>query len=677
MGSNYKKNTNNGQESSVSENEAADILQRLENEDLFKRPVSARVWICISERETSLRTVIVGFLFLLGVFASVWHMYVSVLGRVETFYLRPIHLFLIMGLGILIYDWSGNRREFDELSWKFGVDVILFLVLAVSALYPAINPGEFQVRYGFGTYQQLDYIMAALLLVVLAEMMRRILGYLFFGFVLLFFVYTIYGQNWPGVLGHAGVSIEEFLTYQYMSTSGLWGTPLGVMARYVVLFIIFGALLDVAKGGLMIQRFGNKITGGSPGGPAKIAIVTSSLMGTISGSALANITTTGSFTIPLMRRIGYNKEDAAGIEAAASSGGQFTPPIMGAVAFILAAIAQVSYLTVITIALVPAVLYYVALFTSAHVAAKYHGLPTIPKEALPSWRSVWELSHMILPIIALVGALVLGYSVIYAALIGILTVVIAAILRPNTRLDLEKTLNALYTAADTAVIATVACAGAGVIVGMVQLSGLGTRLSSAIIGLAGGYTLIALFLVMVITIMMGLGMPTVPAYAITVAIGLPALLELGFNPLASHMFIVYFAVISLITPPVMVGTFAAASIADADAIKAGISSVRFAILAFVVPFIFILNPELLILAVDVNPLMLVYYILTAIAGAIIIGMGTGGYAFSKLNLVSRLVLIICGIGLMGTDMTIDIISIALTVITFTYCWRAQKVESVS
>jgi len=672
MGSNERKKVNSESKFSDGEVAAADVLKRLESEDLFKRPVSSRLWDCVKKREISRLSIAVGFFFMFGLAASLWHIYVSIFGRVQTFYLRPIHLLFIMGLGLFIYNWSGNRREFNKLTWKLGVDILLFIVLAAATLYPAMGPGEFQIRHGFGTYQQLDYVMAALILVILAEMMRRTLGYIFLIFVLLFFAYTMFGQGLPGVLGHAGVGLEEFLTYQYMSTSGLWGTPIGVMARYVVLFIIFGALLDVTKGGLMIQRFGNKITGGSPGGPAKIAIVTSSLMGTISGSALANITTTGSFTIPLMKRTGYNKEDAAGIEAAASSGGQFAPPIMGAVAFIMAAIAGVSYLTVITVALVPAILYYVSLFTSAHVSAKYHNLASVPESALPSWGDVWELAHMVIPIIALIGALVLGYSVIYAALFGIITIILAAVLRSSTRPTLEGTLNGLYTAADTAVIATVACAGAGVIVGMVQLSGLGTRLSSAIIGMSAGYTFFALFFVMVVTILMGLGMPTVPAYAITVAIGLPALLELGLNPLASHMFIIYFAVISLITPPVMVGTFAAASLADADPIKAGFSSVRFALIAFVVPYMFILNPELLIVAVDVNPFTLIYYILTAIAGAVIIGMGSGGYALSRLNSISRLVLIVAGIGLLDTQILTDFVAVIGIFASIKYSLRSKS-----
>jgi len=633
---------------------ASEVIQRLENDDLFNKPVASRFWESVDDFELSPRSIVVFATFLFGVVGAAWHIYAAWQGQVQTFFIRPIHVLFILGLGVLVRDWSGDRRSFDHLTWKFGVDLILFGVLVAATLYPVMDPSAFQTRHGYGLYVQMDYVMAAAILLVITEMMRRILGYIFFGVSLLLFVYTIFGQYIPGMFRHGGATIAEFLTYQYMSPLALWGTPIGVMARYVVLFIIFGAFLDVSKGGMFIQRFGTRVTGGSAGGPAKIAIVTSSLMGTISGSALANITTTGSFTIPLMKRLGYSSEDAAGIEAAASSGGQFTPPIMGAVAFIMASIAQVPYLTIITLALVPAVLYYTSLFTSAHVAAKYHNLPTVPEESLPSWKEVLELSHMVIPIAILIGALVAGYSVIYAALSGIVSIWIVSSLRPSTRMNVKSFINALYNAAETSIVATVACAGAGIIVGMVQLSGLGVRMSSAIIGLSSGNVLVGLFLVMIVTVLMGLGMPTVPAYAITVAIGLPALLELGMNNLASHMFIVYFAVISLITPPVMVGTFAAASIADADSMKAGLSSVKFALLAFVIPYVFILNPDLLIVAVEVPIVELVYYILTAMAGAIFIGMGTGGFALSKLHPVSRVVIIVGGIGLLTPGIMVDL-----------------------
>jgi TRAP transporter 4TM/12TM fusion protein len=647
----------------TTQEELVESVKQLEEEDIFKRPPARETWRFLDgERELSPSMVLVFLVFLGGVAASVWHIYTAAAGYAQFFVTRPIHVLLIVGLGLFLYDWNGETRSFESLSWRLGVDVLLYAGLAAATIYPTLEPTAFAQRYQFASYTTIDLLLGVVITAIIIEMVRRVLGYAFLVFILVFVAYTLYGTNLPQPFGHAVVGPKEFVAFEYMSIHGIWGVPIGVMAKYVMLFILFGAFLDSTKGGLLIQRFGNKVTGGSAGGPAKVAVVTSSLMGMISGSALANVTTTGSFTIPLMKRLGYQPEDAGGIEASASSGGQLTPPIMGAVAFVMASIAQVSYLTVITLAAVPALLYYVSLFVSAHVTALHDELPSLPEEHIPNWKEVLELAHMAIPMVGLVAVLALGYSVIRAALIGLVLVWVSAMARSVTRMSVRQFLSSMYAGAHTTVIASVACAAAGLVVGMVHLTGLGLRMSSAIASLASGSVLLGLVLVMIITVMLGMGMPTVPAYAITVAIGLPALLDIGMNPLASHMFIVYFAVLSCITPPVMVSSYAAASIAESDTMQTGLSAIKFALLAFVIPYIFITSPQLLLAAVPTEPLTVVFLLATAILGALFVGIGTGGYAFSRLTLPTRAVMVASGIALIYAGLVSDLIGLTLGVL---------------
>ncbi|MFB6202255.1 MAG: TRAP transporter permease [Halorhabdus sp.] len=644
------------------DDEIAEALNQLETESLFEDEIPQQAWNYLEgDRPFSVTVVIIFFVLAMGVIAAAWHLYTGATGLVAFYLTRPIHVFLILGLGLFVYGWDGEKRDFERVSWRLGVDCLLYLALAASTFYPAFS-GDFRARYAYSTFVTTDIVMAAVLTVLILELTRRALGYIFLGFILLFIGYTLGGGNLPGPLSHSPVTLKQFLVFEYMSVHGIWTTPIGVMARYVTLFIIFGAFLDSSKGGLLIQHLGNKLAGGSAGGPAKVAVITSSLMGMISGSALANVSTTGSFTIPLMKRLGYPPEDAGGIESAASSGGQLTPPIMGAVAFVMASIARVPYLTIIILATVPALLYYTSLFISAHVTAKREGLAALPEEQRPTWHDIAEYAHMAIPIIGIVAVLGAGYSVIRSALVGIALVWISAMLRSNTRLGVKQFLASMYAAAKTTIVASVACASAGLVIGMIQLTGLGVRLSSSIVGLSSGNILLGLFLVMIVTVLLGMGMPTVPAYAITVAIGIPALLDLGMNKLAAHLFIVYFAVMSLITPPVMVGSYAAASIADANPMKTGISGVKFALLAFVMPYVFILNPELLIVAVPTSTLTLLQLLVTAMLGAVFVGMGTGGYVFSTLNYLQRGILISAGIGLLWAGTITDALGLAFGIV---------------
>ncbi|HAD88283.1 MAG TPA: C4-dicarboxylate ABC transporter, partial [Rhodospirillaceae bacterium] len=471
--------------------------------------------------------------------------------------------------------------------------------------------------------------------------------------------YGIWGGDTFSIFRHRPIPTDEVFQQLYMTTFGIFGSPVGAMATYVFLFIIFGAFIEKCKTGLLIQRAGLKLTGNSPGGPAKVAVVTSASFGTISGSALANVMATGSVTIPLMKRIGFRREDAGGIEAAASSGGQLTPPIMGAVAFVMADITGIPYADIIVAAAVPALLFYVSLFVAIDLTARRDNMQGVPAEMMPKKGEILQLLHMVLPIVTLVAALVMGYSPMMAALVGIATAIVVSSLRAETRLKLPEILGCLHTAAKTTVVATVACAAAGIVVGVLNMTGFGLRLSSELINITNGQMLLALIFVMFTCVVLGMGMPTVAAYIITISIGGPVLIELGVPVLSAHMFVLYYAVLSLITPPVMVASFGAAALAEGSVTGTGLSALRFAGLAFIIPFIFVFNPDLLIIGSEFPWHVIAMDIATAIGGAVLFGVAVSGYPAR--TMVERILYLAAAYCLVDPGHALDLVGIAIVI----------------
>ena len=581
------------------------------------------------------------YVFLMGLF----HLFTAETGNYEAFLQRTIHLTWILPLAYVLYPMT-SRSPMDRTPFY---DWVLAGLSAVPGLYSMIHYSEISERI-----QQVDplttaqLVLGTLLVVLLLEGTRRIVGLPLALIAGLFVVYMLFGYNLPGLLRGARFSYPEVIEQLFLTDEGIFSMPLGVSATFVMIFLIFGAFLEKSGAGEWFMNVAQAFTGTTPGGPAQIAVVSSCLFGSISGSAVANVYGTGSFTIPLMKKIGYAPYFAGAVEAVASSGGQIMPPIMGAGAFLMASFLGLQYRDIMIAAIFPALLYYGALFLMVRLRALKMGLKGLSPAELPSKRDVLRRFHMISPIVGLVGFLLAGYTPMRVALLGIalawfvsffnfapgetagrkwatcLTALVTAaltallVLRPellsgissnvrfvafcayilaascfNPGMSPREVVDAVEKGARGIPLVCVACASAGIVLGSVALTGIGGKLVGFVISFAGDTPFLALVLVMLIATFLGMGLPTTGAYILAAALGAPILIKLGFLPIAAHMFVFYYAIISNITPPVALAAYAASSIAGADPNKTGFQAMQLGFLAYVVPFAFCYDPGLL------------------------------------------------------------------------------------
>ncbi len=508
------------------------------------------------------------------------------------------------------------------LSWGFAVSGVLSCIYLITQHQSLVD------RTGNPT--SLDVVAGVVALVVVLELARRTTGWGLVVVALLALAYALAGPHLPGVLAHRGYGPVRLVEHLYLSTEGLWGIPLGVSADFVYLFILFGVILEVAGGGALLIGLANRVAGGTRGGPAKTAAVASALMGSLSGSAVANVVTTGAFTIPLMRRAGFRPYFAGAIEAAASTGGQLMPPVMGAGAFILATWTNIPYGRVALAALIPATLYYLALLAVIHFRAVRVGLePTRDVKGDP----LLPRLHLLLPLVAIVALLAIGRSPMRAAFWGVATAALSTMLRPATRLSRRRVGQLLLRAGRSAVQVAAACAAAGIVVGVASLTGIGLRMSELIVSVSGGSLPIALVLTALGSIVLGMGLPTTAAYVVLAALGAPALTELGVPLLAAHLFIFYFGCISNVTPPVSLAAFAAAGVAESPPVKTAFSAAVLATGGFLVPFVFVYSPGLLL---EASALGIVVATVSTGLGLIGLAAATMGHAFGPLPVWARL-----------------------------------------
>uniref|UniRef100_UPI000740495D TRAP transporter permease n=1 Tax=Shouchella shacheensis TaxID=1649580 RepID=UPI000740495D len=434
----------------------------------------------------------------------------------------------------------------------------------------------------------------------------------------------------------------------------------GVSATFIFLFILFGKFLEVSGAGQFFINLAVAAMGKYRGGPAKTAIVGSSILGTISGSAVANTVTTGAFTIPLMKRTGYKNHFSGAVEAVASTGGQIVPPIMGAAAFIIASYLGMPYIDVVVAAIIPAVLYYLCLYVQVDLRAKRNHLHGLPKSELPVLWTVLKNGFLFfIPLFIIIFMLVSGFSPMRAGLFAIVAVIVVAMVKASTRLSPKQLIKALDLGARASLETAVACAAAGVIIGIISLSGIGLTFSSMIIQFAGGSLLLTLFLTMVTSIVLGMGLPTVAAYIVQVPLTIPALIELGVAPLAAHLFIFYFAIISAITPPVALAAFAAAGIAGSEPMKTGLTALRLGIAAFIVPYMFVYGPSLLLIG---QPGDIVTSVATALVGILGVAAAAEGWVFRHALWYERVLLFAGSILLIQPGVWLDVLGVAMLVI---------------
>ena len=566
----------------------------------------------------------------IAVLMSLFHLYTAGFGVLGDINQRAAHLLFTFVLIFLAYAASPGSRS--RLAF---LDVVLALLGAVSAGYLLVNYEYVVSRELYITpIQPWEWVFAVATVLLVLEAARRTNGWPLVIVAVTFLVYAFVGPHLPGLFSHRGVPPAKLVDQLYLTVEGIFGIALAVSATFVFLFILFGSFLEKSGTGEFFIDLSKAMVGDMRGGPAKMAVVASGMFGTISGSAVANVVTTGTFTIPLMRRLGYTRDFSGAVEAVASTGGQFMPPVMGAAAFVMAEFSGVPYLQVCIHAAIPAVLYYLAVGGMVHLEACKLGIQGLPRADLPRLGGVlWFGWHLFLPLIGIVYFLMNGYTPLLAGFYAVLLTVVISMARKATRMTPRKVYAALEAGALSALPVAAACAAAGIVIGVVNLTGLGLRFSSLIINLSGGNLLVALVLTMFASLILGMGLPTTPAYVIQAALAVPALVNLGVPVIAAHLFCLYFAVISAITPPVALAAYAGASISGGNAMTTGFIATRLGLAAYIIPYMFVYGPALLTIGEPLNVLLAAT---TALVGVVGLAAAAEGWLLGRMVAWERL-----------------------------------------
>lgn len=590
---------------------------------------------------------------------SLFQLYTGAFGQYTAYIQRTVHLGFALSLIFLLFPArkKGNKKK---VAWYDYLLVLLSII--VCGYWPVFYETLVQ-QIGNITQVQMFIGGAAILLVL--EATRRAVGLPITIIAIIFLVYALFGPYMPGMLAHRGLSLQQLIDSMFFTTQGILGTPLQVSSTYIFLFLLFGAFLVQTGVGNYFNDLAISLAGRRTGGPAKVAIFSSALNGTISGSSVANTVTTGSYTIPMMKKLGYKPNFAGAVEAASSTGGQIMPPIMGAAAFLMIEFAGVGYWEIAKAATIPAILYFSGIWIMTHLEAKRTGLHGLPKDQIPPKKEVFKKIHLLLPIIAIVWLLFKGFSIERTALLGIGITILVSMFRKDTRINLSKFITALTSGARTALGVAAATACAGIIVGVVTKTGLGLKLGNSLVSMAGSLAssadmqlLLTLFFTMVASIILGMGSPTTANYIITSTIALPAILalndqlEVAIPVLAGHMFVFYFGIVADITPPVALAAFAATGISGGEPIRTGVNAAKLAVAAFIIPYMFVLQPQLLM--IDTTVLSIIWILFTAITGMIAIGAGLIGFWYLKLNWLVRIISVVVGLMLIYPEGNTDI-----------------------
>ena len=580
----------------------------------------------------------------------------------------PITLMLVM-IGLFYHrPFIKSKGEMKKLgSISLLVFDSLFVVAAIGVgLYITLN--YYAIIYRQGAFTSIDSVVSVVAVVLVLDAVRRAVGWPLTIVCLVALAYALFGRMMPGALFHRGYAMDRISLQLALSYSGIYGIPLQIMVRYVILFIVFGALLQVSGAADFLVRFSTSFAGRYTGGLGKVAVVASGLVGSISGSAAGNVATTGSVTIPAMKGSGYEPHFAASVEAVASTGGQIMPPIMGAAAFLMADYLAIPYIQVVKAAIIPAFLYFFSAGAAIDIYARSKGIVGLPKDKIPSFVNVLRTGWVFLALIFLVyGMLIIGFSPTLAAFSGILAAALLIVVR---KVGIKVLIEALYDGAQSAAKLCAVTAGAGIVVGVIQLTGLGAQLASFMVEISQGHVYILLILVMFASIIMGMGMPTTVVYVLLAALVAPALVELGIDVVGAHFFFFYFGVLAAITPPVALASYAAASIAKSDFNKTGWMAFKIAIPAFIIPFFFVMNPALLM---NGSVFQIIYSAFTSAIGVWMIAVATMNYFRGKLPLWVRLVIIFGAVLLIGHSFITDISGFMILAGLIFYGIRRKKV----
>ncbi len=584
----------------------------------------------------------------IGLAMTTYHLYTAWFGAPDALSFRAIHVAFALVLAFLIFPTRGGERDHPSVA-----QVVLagLSVVACGYLLWAQDYVNNRMIYVDDLVTE-DWVLGSLLILLLLEATRRCVGLALPLTAAAFLFYAVFVS---------GSDLGQLMEQMYLGTEGIFGIPVSVSATYVMLFILFGAMVERTGTGKLFMDFAMALTGHTAGGPAKVACITSGMFGTVSGSAVANVMTTGAFTIPLMKKLGYRPAFAGAVEAVASTGGQIMPPIMGAAAFVMAEFLGVAYLTVAAYALIPAMLYFLAVFLAVHFEAKRTGMRGLPRADLPRVGTVLkEQGHLFLPLVVIVGALIAGYSAPFSALCGIASVLVAAGLRRSTRhyLTPANILDGLVAGARNTISVALACGCAGIVIGVITLTGLGIDFTGLVLAASQNHLVLALVLTAVAGIILGMGMPTTPAYIVQVALLVPALVKLGIVLEAAHMFTFYFAILSAITPPVALAVYAANGLSNAGLWDTGLAALKLGATGYIVPFMFVFGPSLLMIG---EPVTIVTTAMSAVIGVVCLSAGLAGYLLAPLPFWQRIPLLAAAIVLIKPGLYTDAIGIGILV----------------
>ena len=595
---------------------------------------------------------------------SVYHFWASGFGLVREVLHRGIHISFVIGLVFLLFDWKRKKNYIKKSYLSFqNIELIdyIFAFLAVSsALYLPLLPPEILAQR-VGNPQTIDVFMGSILIVLTLEAARRSIGPTLPLISIIFILFAIFGPYAPGALKHGGTSWLGFVNHIYITNQGVYGIAVGVMAQYVFLFILFGVLATRVGLGQLFIDLSMLIAGKFSGGPAKVAIFSSAFMGTISGSSIANTVTTGSLTIPAMKKVGYPSHFSGAVEAASSTGGQITPPILGAAAFIMVEYLEIPLRDILAAALIPALLHYFGIFIMVHLEAKKLGLRGLTQDEMPNLAKVIKDNWLsLVPLIILVYFILSGRTPDFAAIYGIISCITIGFIKPSNRLNIKDLWNCLASGAKNTLAVGAAAICVGIIVGVVTLTGVGFRLGFVVIQTAGDISnffsniwpisffsfedlrlFFSLVLIAISCIIMGAGIPTTATYIILVAVAAPALAQLGIEPLVAHFFVFYYGVLADITPPVALAAYAASGIAKSNPFKTGNTAFRLGIAKALVPFVFVYSPSLLLITGEFQTNQLIITLIGTLIGIALIGIAFSGYWFRALRKYEQ---IIIGIG---------------------------------
>ncbi len=628
----------------------------------------------------------------ISVIFVIFQLYATLSGAITAQVLRATHLAFVQLLAFLLFPPTKNSPR-NTLPWY---DIVLGLIGMACWLYIVVNFDSLVRRSGNNT--PLDVAVGIVGILVLFESCRRIVGLPIMIIAGSFIVFAFAGKYLPGFLHHRGYSLQRVVCHLFYNTEGIMGTPIGACSTFIFLFILFGALLEKTGIGHFFIDVCNALAGGASGGPAKVAVLSSALLGTVSGSSVSNTVGSGSFTIPMMKRLGYKGEFAGAVEAAASTGGQIMPPIMGAAAFLMAESLGLPYITIVKAAIVPAILYFTGIFITVHLEAKKLGLKGLPKDQLPRFMPLLlRKGYMILPLVVIIYFLCAGKTAVFAALMGIIACVLVGFgvsvsdLAHGRKPSFggKDIVEIMCTAARNIISVAIACGMAGIIIGIVTLTGLGLRLGNGLVMLAHGKLLLTLVFTMVASIILGMGAPTTANYLITSTITAGAIISLGIEPLAAHMFAFYFGIIADVTPPVALAAIAGAAIAKAKPMKTALNATKLAIGAFIIPYMFVYNSKMLM--INASALSVVMIIITAILGMFGISVALEGYGFNNtgffynsrkgkatiiaFDAVERLLFAIAGLLCVIPETKTDIIGVSLLAVLIAYQLILKKVRN--